>query len=172
MTRPAAGRAGILARRGALLLRPAIALAGLLGIPSSHAGEEDIAYFEKIYKTEITGVGPIEEYPDPALFYAAIAQKLGIREKALAAAKANGWKEDPEKVQNAVVNRLSATARWQIIIGQMKLDRKNNEVDRESIEVAMLELGDRGRLTPSSYQTGRRKRERSGRSSVTMGSWR
>lgn len=123
----------------------ALALTTLLAIPHSHAGKEDVAYFEKTYQTKLEGVKPIKEYPDPALFYAVIAERLGIREKALAAAKANGWKEHPQKLRNAIVNRSSATARWQIIISQMKLDRKNNEVDRESIEITMLELDDQGK---------------------------
>ena len=52
-----------------MLLRPAVALTLLLATPGSRAGEEDVAYFEKAYRTKITGVSAIEEYRYPDQFY-------------------------------------------------------------------------------------------------------
>ena len=62
------------------------------------AGGEDVAFFEKKYRTKITGVKPKGEYADPDEFYSAIGQQLGIPEIAWnAAAEKFGWKKDDGK---------------------------------------------------------------------------
>ncbi|MGI9242948.1 MAG: hypothetical protein ACR2RV_19270 [Verrucomicrobiales bacterium] len=128
-----------------MMLHPALALAMLLAIPSAQADEEDIAYFEKTYGTKITGVRAIEKYPHADQFYTAIAQQLGISEKALKAVKAKGWKEDPEKIQKTDIKRLPDTTRWQVTFHQIRLDRKTNSVERRASEVVRVELDDEGK---------------------------
>lgn len=106
---------------------------------------EDIAFFEKTYKTRITGVRPIKEYPEPDMFYTAIADQLDIPGKALAAAKERGWKEATEKIQKTDIKRLSAPPRWQVTLLQIKLDRETKRVDPESTELMRFELDDEGK---------------------------
>ena len=57
-------------------------LYALLWLCAFSFGNEDdrtkVEFFEKLYKTKITGVKLLEEYPDPDQFYSAIAKQVGI----------------------------------------------------------------------------------------------
>lgn len=57
-----------------------------------------VEFFERIYKMDIQGVKPYEEYQDPDSFYSEIAKKIGIPQVARdAIEKEFGWKQNDKK---------------------------------------------------------------------------
>ena len=76
-----------------------------------------VEFFEKLYKTRIEGVKPLEEYPDPDQFYSAIARQVGIPKKAFdAVEKRFGWKQNDEFFLAAMVKGGGAADDWGVMV--------------------------------------------------------
>ena len=76
-----------------------------------------VEFFEKLYKTKIEGVKPLEEYPDPDQFYSAIARQVGIPKKAFdAVEKRFGWKQNDEFFLAAMVKGGGAADDWGVMV--------------------------------------------------------
>ena len=57
-----------------------------------------VEFFERLYKMDIQGVKPYEEYQDPDTFYSEIARKVGIPQVAhTAVEKKFGWKQNDNR---------------------------------------------------------------------------
>jgi len=83
--------------------------AGFLLAQFSHGNEaasdrKKVEFFEKLYKIEIVGVKPLEEYDDPDKFYSAIAKQVEIPKMAFdAVEKKFGWKQNDKYFHYAIV---------------------------------------------------------------------
>ena len=76
-----------------------------------------LAFFEKLYKTRIEGVKPLETYPDPDQFYSAIASKVGIPKLAFKAVeKEFGWSQDGEFLFQAMVKGGAVGDYWGVMV--------------------------------------------------------
>ncbi len=76
-----------------------------------------VQFFEKIYKTKIEGVKPIQEYSDPDQFYTAIARQVGIPQLAFKAVEEKfGWKQSEEFHLNAMVKGSSIEDDWGVMV--------------------------------------------------------
>lgn len=114
------------------------------GLLSGAAGHEDVAFFERIHQTKIEGVSPIDSYPDPDQFYTAIAKQLDIPRIAFeATAKELDWKEDGEKVSQAMVKRPEGGP-WQVMVFRFSIDKELKKADVQTLEMAMVEVHDDG----------------------------
>ena len=73
----------------------------LLSVTFADSLDQDstkVEFFERIYKMDIQGVKPYEEYQDPDSFYSEIARKVGIPQVAHdAVGKRFGWKQDDKR---------------------------------------------------------------------------
>ncbi|MDB4720256.1 hypothetical protein OAF65_00940 [Verrucomicrobiales bacterium] len=76
-----------------------------------------VQFFEKIYKTKIEGVKPIQEYSDPDQFYTAIARQVGIPQLAFKAVEEKfGWKQSEEFHLNAMIKGSSIEDDWGVMV--------------------------------------------------------
>lgn len=76
-----------------------------------------VEFFEKLYKVKIDGVKPLEEYKDPDSFYAAIAKRVGIPQKAFdAVEKKYGWKQNEEFFLSAMVKGGPDGDYWGVMV--------------------------------------------------------
>jgi hypothetical protein len=108
--------------------------------------EEDLAFFEKKYGMKIDGVKPKEEYEDPDQFYAAIAEVLGIPERAReAAAKEFGWRETGGKKMMVMVKGGPVAGQsegcWDVMLLRYAEDTKTGKPDPASMEQRMVQIG-------------------------------
>lgn len=107
--------------------------------------EEDVAFFEKKYQKEITGVKPKGEYADPDQFYSAIAKQLDIPEIAWKAAAAKfGWKKDDGKVTKTMVKggptAGGGQGTWDVMFFRFAVNPETKKPDPASIESKMVQL--------------------------------
>ena len=111
---------------------------------------ESVEFFEKKYKTKITGVKPIEEYSDPDSYYTAIARKLGIFEVAYAAVfEKYGWKKGGNKVHSAKLTRGEGWA-WEIMVVQVDVNpetKKPDQTTMKTLEMKHVFIDDEGKVT-------------------------
>jgi hypothetical protein len=101
---------------------------------AEHAADDPtkVEFFEKLYKTEITGVKPLEDYDDPDSFYSAIAQQVGIPELAFeAAAKRFGWKKDDGFAYSAVVKGGWDAPNWGVMISRIPEPKQKPKTPEE-----------------------------------------
>ena len=109
------------------------------------AGGEDVAFFEKKYRTKITGVKPKGEYADPDAFYTAIGQQLGIPEIAWkAVAKEYGWKKSDG---SSIVTLLrggpiagAGQGSWDVLFMLSKVDPATKKPDPASTRQVMVQM--------------------------------
>ena len=93
--------------------------------PQPESDPTNIAFFEKLYDTKITGVKRLEDYDDPDSFYAAIAQRVGIPQQAFAAVeKRFGWKQDDGFLYAAVVKGGSDSPYWGVMVSRIPASLK------------------------------------------------
>ena len=111
---------------------------------------ESVEFFEKKYKTKITGVKPIAEYSDPDSYYTAIARKLGIFEVAYAAVfEKYGWKKGGNKVHSAKLTRGEGGP-WEIMVVQVEVNPETKKPDRstmKTLEMKYVFIDDKGKVT-------------------------
>ena len=116
----------------------------IAGLPAL-AVDEDLEYFTSAYGVEITGVKPIEEYPDPDMYYTAISRQLGIPEKAIeAVSKKYGWKPEDKKTPVTMIKRASITRRWQAMVFRFSMDPATGKPNVKTMEQRMVEIDDSG----------------------------
>lgn len=117
-------KSGIVAmKRPALLLLLIVVIASVLPRPMDAADPADdpqrVEFFEKLYKQKITGVKPLEDYDDPDQFYAAIAQQVGIPQRAFEALeKRFGWKQSDEFFMAAIVKGGWDAPYWGVMVSR------------------------------------------------------
>ncbi|MFL2480107.1 MAG: hypothetical protein ACJ0K4_11220 [Verrucomicrobiales bacterium] len=76
-----------------------------------------VQFFEKIYKTKIEGLKPIQEFSDPDQFYTAIARQVGIPQLAFKAVEEKfGWKQSEEFYLSAMVKGSSIEDDWGVMV--------------------------------------------------------
>lgn len=114
--------------------------------------EEDLAFFEKIYKTKITEVRPKNEYSDPDQFYAAIAKELGISEIAWrAAAEKHGWKKDDGKNTFTMLKGGPTTeggqGTWDVMFIRSTINPKTKKPNPDTLERVMVQIDYDGKIT-------------------------
>ena len=87
------------------------------GRDEKEPGRTTVQFFEKIYKTKIEGVKPIQEYADPDQFYTAIARQVGIPQLAFKAVEEKfGWKQSEEFHLNAMIKGSSIEDDWGVMV--------------------------------------------------------
>ncbi len=124
-----------------LVILVALALAGI-------SQAENLEFFEKKYKTKITGVKPIEAYSDPDSYYTAIARKLGIFQLAYDAVfKKCGWKKGDNKTHSAKLTRAEGTGQWEIMVVQFSNDPKTKKPDMSRLEMKLVFIDDDGKVS-------------------------
>ena len=76
-----------------------------------------VEFFEKLYKTKLVDVKPLEEYDDPDKFYSAIAKQVGIPKMAFDAVKKEfGWKQDKKFFLQAMVKGSGVGDEWGVMV--------------------------------------------------------
>ena len=98
-----------------------LSLFALLLLCSFSFGKEDdrtkVEFFEKLYKTKITGVKLLEEYPDPDQFYSAIAKQVGIPQIAYKAVEEKfGWKNDDDNFLLLMIKGGANNDAWGVMV--------------------------------------------------------
>ena len=96
-------------------------LYALLWLCAFSFGNEDdrtkVEFFEKLYKTKITGIKLYEEYPDPDQFYSAIAKQVGIPEIVYKLVEEKfGWKNDDESFLLLMIKGGGDSGAWGVIV--------------------------------------------------------
>ena len=96
-------------------------LYALLWLCAFSFGNEDdrtkVEFFEKLYKTKITGVKLLEEYPDPDQFYSAIAKQVGIPQIACKAVEEKfGWKNDDDNFLLLMIKGGGNNDAWGVMV--------------------------------------------------------
>ncbi len=112
----------------------AVTAAGTEPSAAEHAADDPtkVEFFEKLYKTEISGVKPLEDYDDPDSFYAAIAQQVGIPELAFeAVSKRFGWKKDDGFAYSAVVKGGWDAPNWGVMISRIPEPKQKPKTPEE-----------------------------------------
>jgi hypothetical protein len=110
-------------KRAVSLLLLIVVIASVLPRPAEATDPADdpkrVEFFEKLYKQEITGVKPLEDYDDPDQFYAAIAQQVGIPQLAFEALeKRFGWKQSDEFFMAAIVKGGWDAPYWGVMVSR------------------------------------------------------
>ncbi len=126
-----------------------------------------VAFFEKLYKTEITGVKPLEAYDDPDSFYSAIAQQVGIPELAFeAVGKRFGWKQDDGFAYSVVVKGGSLSRDWGVMVSRLPKPKQKPKTPEElralmqQMQLKFVVIGYDGTITfPKEDQKAGRKNE-------------
>ena len=104
---------------------------------------DTVEFFEKKYGVKLPGIKPIEEYDDPDSFYTAIAAKLGIPALAKEAVAAKfGWKEDENRIANAIVRRGPNTDHWEILVFRFDLNPDTRRPEVGSMEGFFVTIDD------------------------------
>lgn len=107
--------------------------------------EEDLAFFEKKYKTKINDVKPKGEYADPDQFYSAIGKQLGIPEIAWqAAAEKFGWRKD-DGIQTFTMLKGGPTSEggqgtWDVLFLRSKINPETKKPDPATVEQVMVQI--------------------------------
>ena len=96
-------------------------LYALLWLCAFSFGNEDdrtkVEFFEKLYKTKITGVKLFDEYPDPDQFYSAIAKQVGIPQIACKAVEEKfGWKNDGKSFLSLMIKGGGNSDDWGVMV--------------------------------------------------------
>ena len=97
---------------------------------------EKVEFFEKLYKVKIHGVKPLEEYQDPDSFYAAIAEQVGIPQKAFDAVKKKyGWKQNEEFFLAAMVKGGPDGDDWGVMVTRFPAALKEAKAKDEKMKL-------------------------------------
>jgi hypothetical protein len=114
--------------------------------------EEDLAFFEKRYKKKFSEVKPKDEYPDPDLFYSAIAKELGISEIAWkAAAEKFGWKKEDGRNTFAMLKggptSEGGEGTWDVLFIRSTMNPETKRPDPATIEQVMVQIDYDGKIS-------------------------
>ena len=106
-----------------------------LSIAFAHGHDQDptkVEFFERLYKMDIQGVKPYEEYQDPDTFYSEIARKVGIPQVAhTAVEKKFGWKQNDKKFSYATMIKGGGISRdWGVMVTRVPVALKKRSVGR------------------------------------------
>ena len=131
--------------------------AWLLSCALSFGAEDDrtkVEFFEKLYKTKITGVKLLEEYSDPDQFYSAIAKQVGIPELAHKAVEQEyGWKNDEKHFLALMIKGGGSTDDWAVMVTRFPVGLKNAKGEEEArrllehMEMKMVVIGYDGEVS-------------------------
>ena len=108
-------------------------LYALLWLCAFSFGNEDdrtkVEFFEKLYKTKITGVKLLEEYPDPDQFYSAIAKQVGIPQIVCKAVEEKfGWKNDGKSFLSLMIKGGGNSDDWGVKVTKIPSSMKKLKV--------------------------------------------
>lgn len=121
--------------------------------PKEKKKDEELAFYEKTYGKEISGVWPKSKYENPDEFYAAIADELGLRDIILKAADAKFGSEEENGLEHRILDavRPSADANkpgWVIVMSCYTPKPKHENVDSaKKVMVQLLHLDYQGNVT-------------------------
>ena len=107
------------------------------GATADEAGPDrkKVEFFEKLYKTKIEGVKPLEEYDDPDSFYAAIAKQVGIPKRAFKAVEKYGWKQSNEFFLSAMVKGGWDSDNWGVMVTKFPAALKEAKSKEEKMKL-------------------------------------
>lgn len=128
---------------------------------AQQVAEEDVAFFEKKYRRQITGVKPMRDYSDPDQFYSAIGKQLGIPEVAWqAAAEKYGWKKDDGKHTFTMLKggpvAGGGPGTWDVMFIRSKINPATNRPDPATLEQVMVQVDYDGNITFPEIPKGNR----------------
>lgn len=129
----------------------------LLLCASSFGNEDDrtkVEFFEKLYKTKITGIKLYEEYPDPDQFYSAIAKQVGIPQIAYKAVEEKfGWKNDGKSFLSLMIKGGENSDDWGVMVTKFPIGLNDTPSKKEALkllkkmEMKMVVIGYDGEIS-------------------------
>lgn len=125
-----------------LLLAFPSAVPGLASAADPADDPKNVAFFEKLYKKEIKGIKPLEEYDDPDSFYAAIAAQVGIPELAYEAVNERfGWKKEDDFFMAAMVKGGWDAPYWGVMVSRVpKAIQQAKSIEERKALMKKMEL--------------------------------
>ena len=102
-----------------------------------------VEFFECIYKMDIQGVKPYEEYQDPDSFYSEIARKVGIPQVAHdAVGKRFGWKQDDKRFFYAtMIKGGGASPDWGVMVTRVPVAlQKAQSIEERKAILQLMEM--------------------------------
>lgn len=102
-----------------------------------------VEFFERIYKMDIQGVKPYEEYQDPDSFYSEIARKVGIPQVAHdAVGKRFGWKQDDKRFFYAtMIKGGGASPDWGVMVTRVPVAlQKAQSIEERKAILQLMEM--------------------------------
>jgi len=128
-----------------------------------------VEFFERLYGVQIEGIQPLETYKDPDSFYAAIAKKVGIPNKALAALEEKyGWKQGGDHLLSAVVKGGPIGDHWGVMVTKVPMALKDAQTKEQrmtllkKMEMKFVVIGYDGSISfPKESGNERQKKESS-----------
>lgn len=102
-----------------------------------------VEFFERIYKMDIQGVKPYEEYQDPDSFYSEIARKVGIPQVAHdAVGKRFGWKQDDKRFfYTTMIKGGGASPGWGVMVTRVSVAlQKAQSIEERKAILQLMEM--------------------------------
>ena len=102
-----------------------------------------VEFFERLYKMDIQGVKPYEEYQDPDSFYSEIARKVGIPQVAHnAVEKKFGWKQNDKRFFYATMIKGGGVSRdWGVMVTRVPVAlQKAQSVEERKAILQLMEM--------------------------------
>ena len=118
----------------------------LLSVTFADSLDQDstkVEFFERIYKMDIQGVKPYEEYQDPDSFYSEIARKVGIPQVAHdAVGKRFGWKQDDKRFFYAtMIKGGGASPDWGVMVTRVPVAlQKAQSIEERKAILQLMEM--------------------------------
>ncbi len=117
-----------------------------LSIAFANGRDQDptkVEFFERLYKMDIQGVKPYEEYQDPDTFYSEIARKVGIPQVAhTAVEKKFGWKQNDKRFSYATMIKGGGISRdWGVMVTRVPVAlQKAQSVEERKAICQLIEM--------------------------------